>query len=400
MSFSARLEKLRTPYVMLILMAITIQVGFASWSAILNNFAHDRASFTGADMGLLQSVREIPGFLAFAAVFFLLLFKEQTFALLSLLVFSIGVLITGFFPTLTGLLITTFIMSVGFHYYETMSQSLQLQWLPKETAPKQLGTILAAASFGQLLIFGLVILLWKVWALPYVVLFAVFGTLALGLTLFMVFFFPQFKQPVVQNKKLILRKRYWLYYALTFMSGARRQIFVVFAAWMMVEKFGYDVHEVALLFIINVTFNMLFARRIGAAIGHFGERAALTFEYIGLILVFVSYAFVNNAFLGATLYVVDHFFFALAIAMKTYFQKIADPADMAPTAAVAFTINHIAAVFIPVLFGLLWLHNPSYVFLAGAGFAFISLLLSQLIPRHPVEGHETLLVKPQPVAGE
>ena len=232
------------------------------------------------------------------------------------------------------------------------------------------------------------------------VLFMVFGGLALALTVFIILFFPQFKQPTVQNKKLILRKRYWLYYALTFISGARRQIFVVFAAWMMVEKFGYHVHEVATLFIINVVFNMLFARRIGAAIGHFGERAALTFEYIGLIIVFISYAFVNNAFLGASLYVIDHFFFALAIAMKTYFQKIADPADMAPTAAVAFTINHIAAVFIPVIFGVIWLYNPSYVFFAGAGFAVVSLLLSQLIPRHPEPGHETNLVKRKPAVAE
>jgi len=304
------------------------------------------------------------------------------------------------FPSVTGLLITTFIMSLGFHYYETMSQSLQLQWLPKETAAKQLGTILAASAFGQLLIYGLVILLWKVLALPYIAMFWVFGGLTLSLVLFIIFFFPQFKQPHVQNKKLILRKRYWLYYALTFMSGARRQIFVVFAAWMMVEKFGYHVHEVALLFIINTTFNMFFARKIGSAIGHFGERAALTFEYIGLIIVFVSYAFVNNAILGASLYVIDHFFFALAIAMKTYFQKIADPADMAPTAAVAFTINHIAAVVIPVVFGIIWLVNPAYVFLAGAGFAVLSLALSQLIPRHPVEGHETLLVKPKVAVGE
>ncbi|MFT6659728.1 MFS transporter [Maritalea sp.] len=400
MTFSSRLEKLRTPYFMLILMAITVQVGFASWSAILNNFAHEEAAFTGADMGLLQSVREIPGFLAFTAVFFILMWREQTFALISLVVFGVGIAITGMFPSVTGLLITTFIMSLGFHYYETMSQSLQLQWLPKATAAKQLGTILAASAFGQLLIYGLVILLWKVFALPYIAMFYMFGGLTLTLVLFIIFFFPTFDQPHLQNKKLILRKRYWLYYALTFMAGARRQIFVVFAAWMMVEKFGFRVHEVAFLFIINVTFNMLFARRIGATIGRFGERAALTFEYVGLIIVFVSYAFVNNAILGASLYVIDHFFFALAIAMKTYFQKIADPADMAPTAAVAFTINHIAAVVIPVAFGVIWLYNPAYVFLAGAGFAALSLILSQLIPRHPVEGHETLLVKPKVIVGE
>ena len=198
---------------------------------------------------------------------------------------------------------------------------------------------------------------------------------------------------MTQNKKLILRKRYWLYYLLTFISGARRQIFIVFAAWMMVEKFDFHVHEVAFLFIINVSFNMLFAQRIGSAIGRFGERAALTLEYAGLSLVFISYAFVNNVFLAALLYIIDHFFFALAIGMKTYFQKIADPADLAPTAAVAFTINHIAAVVIPVIFGLVWLYNPAYVFFAGAGLAILSLILSQLIPRHPSLGNEVLWIK-------
>jgi protein-S-isoprenylcysteine O-methyltransferase Ste14 len=84
----------------------------------------------------------------------------------------------------------------------------------------------------------------------------------------------------------------------------------------------------------------------------------------------------------------------MAIAMKTYFQKIADPADIAPTAGVAFTINHIAAVVIPVLFGLMWLQHPSWVFMAGAAMACVSLLLSLLIPRDPREGNETLLNRP------
>ncbi len=281
---------LRSPYFMLILMAVAMQFSFASWRNFLNNFALEEAAFTGADMGLLQSIREIPGFLAFAAVFFLLLMREQTFALISLALLGLGVAATGYFPSLTGLLITTFIMSVGFHYYETMNQSLQLQWLPKATAPRQLGVILAVGSFGQLIVFGLIIWLYQWAALPYTWLFAIFGGLTLALVAFMVFWFPQFKEDVPQIKKIVLRKRYWLYYALTFMSGARRQIFVVFAAWMMVEKFGYEVHEVSILFLINVAFNMYFAPKIGAAIIRFGERTALTIEYIGLILVFTAYA--------------------------------------------------------------------------------------------------------------
>ena len=119
------------------------------------------------------------------------------------------------------------------------------------------------------------------------------------------------------------------------------------------------VNQVTLLFLINYAFNWLFAEKIGTLISRIGERAALTIEYVGLIGVFTAYAFVENAYLAAGLYVVDHMFFALAIAMNTYFQKIASPEDIASSAGVSFTINHIAAVVIPVLFGLLWLQSPA-----------------------------------------
>jgi len=90
-------------------------------------------------------------------------------------------------------------------------------------------------------------------------------------------------------------------------------------------------------------------------------------------------------------YVLDHVFFALALALKTYFQKIADPADIAPTAAVAFTINHIAAVFLPASLGYLWLVSPSAVFVFAAAMASGSFALALLIPRHPEPGYETRL---------
>jgi len=120
---------------------------------------------------------------------------------------------------------------------------------------------------------------------------------------------------------MVLRKRYWLYYALTFMSGARRQIFVVFAGFLMVEKFGYSISDIALLFMINAVLNIFLARRIGKLIGRIGERKSLIIEYTGLILVFIGYGLVENANFAAALYILDHLFFAMAIALKTYFQK-------------------------------------------------------------------------------
>lgn len=377
-----------TPYRLLWLMSIAMPLAFATWQTLLNNFVIDRAGFDGADIGVLQSVREIPGFLAFTVVWVLMFMREQALALFSLCLLGLGVAVTGLFPSQGGLLLTTFIMSTGFHYFETVKNSLALQWLGKDEAPEKLGRLLSAGSLASLTAYALIWVLSDFAHLDYPVLYAVGGGLCLVIALYAAVAFPRFTQPHTQHRKLILRRRYSLYYALTFMAGARRQIFVVFAGFLMVEKFGYTVAEIALLFMINHVFNLLFAPRIGAMIGRIGERRALFIEYTGLVVVFLGYAFVEDAGWAAVLYVTDHMFFALSIAIKTYFQKIADPKDMAATSGVAFTINHIAAVVIPVLFGLLWLKAPAWVFLSGAIMAGVSLALSALIPLCPAPGRE------------
>ena len=378
----------RSPAVMLMIMAAAMQLSFAAWWNLMNNFAVHELDFTGKEIGLQQSIREIPGFLSFLAVYFLLFMREQTLAYLSLLCLGIGVAATGYFPTAWGFYLTTFVMSVGFHYYETAAQSLSLQWLPKATAAASMGKIIAVGAFAQLVAYGLIFVGWDTFNLSFTTVFLIAGCLTLVVLVFLFFAYPSFREGVPQHKKLLLRKRYWLYYALTFMGGARRQIFTVFAGFLMVERFGYEVHEVAALFFINGAINMLLAPKIGKLIVRFGERRALTFEYIGLIGVFTTYAFVTNVWLAGALYVIDHAFFAIAIAMKTYFQKIADPAEIAPTAGVSFTINHIAAVGIPVSFGLLWLASPAAVFLLGAAMAGVSLVLARLVPAHPDIGNE------------
>jgi MFS family permease len=200
---------------------------------------------------------------------------------------------------------------------------------------------------------------------------------------------------VVQHKTMILRGRYWLYYALVFIGGARRQIFIVFAPFMMVERFGLEVHEVTGLMLFNYAATIVFAPVAGRMVRKYGERLAMIVEYVGLTMVFALYAgiyyFHWGVWLAMGLYVLDHLLFALAIAQKTYFQKIADPADQAPTAAVSFTINHIAAVTLPAPLGLLWLTAPGMVYALAAVLALVSLMLAFLVPRHPVAGRETVL---------
>ncbi|MEZ9659774.1 MFS transporter [Vibrio sp. 10N.261.52.F3] len=378
----------KTPQNFLLLISIVVPIAFSSWMALLNNFVIEKANFDGADIGLLQSVREIPGFLAFTVVFVLAFIREQRFMLISLAMLTVGTAITGLFPSLTGLLLTTVLMSTGFHYFETLKQSLSLQWLSKEEAPEMLGKMISVGALASLITYGSIWVMLEQLKLDFAWVYGITGGIGFILVLVMTFGFPEFQTKTPQNKKLVLRKRYWLYYALTFMSGARRQIFTVFAGFLMVEKFGYSAADVTLLFLVNYLFNFLFAKRIGRFIGVVGERKALIFEYVGLIGVFVGYGLVQSAEWAAALYVIDHLFFALALAIKTYFQKIADPADMASTAGVSFTINHIAAVVIPVVFGVIWLSSPATVFYIGAAMAAVSLALSLNIPKKPEEGNE------------
>ncbi|MBT7907132.1 MAG: MFS transporter [Marinovum sp.] len=384
----------RRPTTLLFVFAAAMPLSFAVWSALLNNFVIEVVEFDGSDIGLLHTVREIPGFFAVGVIAILLFMHEQILGLVSLALLGVATAVTAWFPTMGGILTITMLSSIGFHYFETVNQSLQLQWFSKEEAPRQLGKLLAVGSGATLVAYGVIVIGWRSLDLSFNTVYLVSGGATVLIAVVCFFAYPKFDAPSVQVKKMILRRRYWLYYLLQFMAGARRQIFIVFAGFMMVERFGFEVHEVTSLFLLNLVINMFAAPVFGRAVGHFGERNALCFEYFGLVCVFLAYGgiyyFGWGVVLASSLYVIDHLFFSLALALKTYFQKIADPEDIAPTAAVAFTINHIAAVFLPVLLGYLWLVSPGAVFLLAAGIASMSLLLACLIPRHPQKGQETI----------
>ena len=376
------------PEVFLLLTAFAAALAFAVWEVLLNNFVIEKAAFTGREIGILQSVREIPGLLALTSVLVLLIMREQTFTVLSILMLGAGVALTGFLPTEYGLYFTTLLMSTGFHYFYTVQQSLTMQWIDTVRAPVVMGRLSASASLAALVGYIGVWLGMSFLGLSYTALYVLAGGSAVLLTLAAWLMFPAFPQKVAQRKHLLMRKRYWLFYALTLMSGARRQIFLVFASFLMVEKFGYTAVDIALLFLANHVVNTFAAPWVGRFINRFGERVALTLEYLGLIVIFTTYAFVKVAWLAAVLFVLDQLLYAMAIAIRSYFQKIADPADIASSAGVSFTINHIAAVFIPFTFGLIWLVSPALVFLLGAAMAVVALVLSQWVPLNPAVGNE------------
>lgn len=364
-------------YSYLIVLTICSTAGLQCWRTLFDNFSVNVVGLEGSHIGALQSIREIPGFLALLVTYVILVIKEHRLSALSIVILGAGVFFTGFFPSFTGLIITTLIMSFGFHYYETTCQSLTLQYFDKQSAPIVISAQKSSAAAANIAV-GIIIFLIAPF-LSYKAMYVLFGIVIIGGGLWAFSRKPENKDIVVQNKRLILRKKYWLYYFLTFMGGARRQIFMAFAVFLLVKKFGFTVQQITLLFLINNVINFFINPMIGRFIIRFGERKLLSAEYFSLILIFIAYAYVNSKIIVGVLYVLDHVFFSFATGINTYFQKIGDPEDYAPTAAVGFTINHIAAVVLPVIGGMLWMVDYKIPFIAGAAFSLISLSLVQLI---------------------
>jgi len=364
-------------YPFLMVLVLSAMMGFQGWRTLLNNFAVEEAGINGFEIGVVQSFRELPGLMVFLVVYVLLFIKEHRLASLSLILMGGGIAITGYFPDFIGLTLTTILMSVGFHYFETTNKSLTLQYFNQKQSPIMMAHLRSFGALGNIFIGAVV------WVLSgyvtYKVSFALIGIFVIIAGISTLFMRPIKKEVVAQQKKIVLKKKYWLYYMLNLLSGARRQIFIVFAVFLLVEKYQYSVKEIVVLFVLNNVISYFINPVIGKSINRFGERKVLTFEYVGLFIVFAGYAFVDNRLIIGVLYLVDHVFFNFAIGINTYLQKIADPEDIAPSTSVGFAINHITAVFIPVIGGLLWIYNYKIPFIAGAVLALLSLFFVQKI---------------------
>jgi hypothetical protein len=362
-------------YRFLAVMTISSAIGLQTWHTLFNNFAVEMAGMEGNQIGIIQSVREIPGFLTFLAIYIMLVMKEHRLSALSVLFLGIGVGATGLFPTYLGLIFTCMVMSFGFHYYETTTQSLTLQYFDKSVSPWVFGKMRSLAA-GSNIAVGLFIFLIAA-LLSYAQIYWVIGSLLIAASIWGLFKDPTDRDLLPQHRKMILRKKYWLFYFLTFMAGARRQIFLAFAVFLMVKIFNFTIHEVTILFVINNAINYFLSPMIGRAIIRFGERKVLSLEYFSLIFIFLAYAMVQSKALVAILYIMDHIFFNFSMAIRTYFQKVADPRDIAPSMAVGVTINHIAAVVLPAVGGLLWMIDYRIPFVAGSAFSIVSLVAVQ-----------------------
>ena len=366
-------------FLYLAVLTICSTVGLQAWLTLFNNFAVEIAGLDGNHVGVIQSVREIPGFLALLVVYVIMVIKEHRLSALSILIMGFGLAITGLLPTYGGLILTTLLMSFGFHYYSTTNMSLTLQYFDENSSPWVFGKQRSYAAASSIAV-GLIIYI-LAFFMSFAQIYLLLGGLIMAAAVWALNQKPAQREVVPQHKKMILRKKYWLFYFLTFMAGARRQIFMAFAVLLMVQKFHYSVQEVTALFVVNNAINYYLSPLIGKSIIRFGERKVLSLEYVSLIFIFMTYALTPSKWVVAGLFILDHIFFNFSIAIRTYFQKVGDPQDIAPSMAVGFTINHIAAVFLPAIGGFLWVVDYRIPFFGGAAMALISLLAVQGIDR-------------------
>ena len=369
-----------------------LYLGFNVWQAVFNNFAVEELGINAAQVGVVQSLRELPGLLGFVLGFLVLLLTEMRVMGLSVLLAGLGVVLTGWSDSLGLFILGTMITSVGFHFFYPSNASVVLMAVGKQEAPKVLGRLNSVSAFatvvGTLAVWVLVDGLRygpvNIPAWGYRTLLAVVGGIVIAGGLFSIRS-SWHSSSGYQRRKVIFRREYWLYYLLTFMLGSRRHIFMTFALFLLVERYGMNVRQTATLLLVNSLISTYTAGQLGRVVARFGERQVLTWNFLGLLGVFLGYAYIDSLAILCALFVLDNIFFGFNLAVDSYFQKIArSPEEITSNVSMAQTINHISALVVPWLGGLLWVGvSPTATFLAGTAIAAISLVLAQFIPAHP-----------------
>lgn len=362
--------------VFIILSNFLMNFGFQIWQTLFNNFAVEEINAGPAAVGLIQAVREIPGLLGFALGFLALFVSEIRIMTLSVILLGIGVCFSGQATGLTPLLVTTFVMSVGFHFFYPSSNAVVLMAMKQEDTPKTLGNLGAFASFAALV--GTAVVYVLAAPLGYRTLFFVTGGLiVLGGLLLLGFRGSGHGLPA--GRQVVIRRRYWLYYALSFLLGSRRHIFTTFAIFLLVREYRVPIQTTAILFLINSLINVFTLRWTAQLVSRIGERVAMTIAFSSLALVFVGYAYLTALPMLFGLFILDNILYGFNVALPLYFQKIAvTQEEITSNLATEQAIQHIAAIIVPIIGGTVWqAFGREAPFLFGVIIVLLGLVLVQ-----------------------
>lgn len=356
--------------------------GYRIWQATFNNFAVEELDVGPASMGLIQAIREVPGLVGFVIGFLVLLLSEVRIIALSIVILGVGIFLTGHSGDVSFLLFSTVVMSMGFHFFHPTNNAVLLMAVDKEHAPKRMGQLRSLGAVAAVVATIIVYLFAERWG--YRSLFAYVGAfLIIAGLLLSLHGGPRDGLPTA--RKVILRKRYWLFYTLAFLMGSRRHIFTTFAIFLLVREHRINVETTATLFLVNSLVNVYMMQLVGRLVGRLGERVMLSIAFGTLCFVFLGYAYVDYLPVLYALFVIDNVIFGFNIALTTYFQKIAvSKEEITSNLSVQMTINHIAAIIVPVGGGVIWeLFGAKAPFLGGLGVVLISLLLTQFMRISP-----------------
>ena len=372
------LKQNRPMLVYLVVSNFMLYFGFNVWQAMFNNFAVEELGVGPASMGWIQAVREIPGLVGFLVGLLALFVSEIRIMALSVVLLGAGTFLAGQAINIPFLLLSTLVMSFGFHFFYPSNSAVVLMTVEKRHAPRSLGQLSSLGAMAALAATATVYLLAEPWGyrrlfMAVGVLITVWGLLLLPL--------GGAKEGLPPRRQVILLRRYWLYYILTFLMGSRRHILTTFAIFLLVRKYGISVQTTATLFLINSLINTYALQLVGKLVGRLGERVMLTAACAALVFVFLGYAYVTYLPMLFVLYVIDNILFGFNMALTTYFQKVAvTPEEVTSNLSAAQTIEHIAAVVVPVIGGTIWeLFGSQAPFLVGVGIVLVSLVLTQFM---------------------
>jgi len=368
--------------------------GFAIYNGVFQNFIKESAGAREFDLGLLESLREIPGFLTALMAGVLVAYAESRVAAIGLAITAIGIGLTGIFNSMPPIIAISVFWSIGFHLYATMQSPITLTLAKGKEGGRHLGRLSGISATATLAALGTAWLLAK--AMPkgvYEPYFAIGGVLIFGSAIAM--FMLGHHAVGAPRQRIVIRREYGLYYLLQFLEGCRRQIFAIFASFTLVLVYKVPVDRMLALQFLNAALIAVTAPRMGKWIDRHGERQMLLYYGWLLIFVFVGYALIPNVWVLMALFIIDNVLFTFNNAFTTYLHRIVRPGELTPCISMGITASHVAAVTVPIGGAWLWQASGSYQlpFWIGVILAIVTLIATRYIPERAIEAQEKA---PQP----
>jgi predicted MFS family arabinose efflux permease len=348
--------------------------GFTVWRVIFNNFAKEVLDITPTQIGIIQSVREVPGLLGFTVGALALHLAEVKIATLSIVLTGVGLIVIGFADSILMLGVGTLVMSVGFHGFLSSNQALLLHFIKTKESGKAQGKIGSTESAAGVI--ATLCVLVTTFFFGYRETLSLFGVLVILVGFYFTFVLKSNRR-VGEERKVSLKRKHSLYYLLSFLRGCRRHIFTTFAIFLLVANHRISISTAAGLFFISNVVTIYTNSLIGTLVEKWGERAVLAGSSFLLVFIFSGYAYISWFPLLAIFYVLDNILFGSSIALHSYVRKISDKSDLTSCISFSVTINHISAVVLPILGGVIWeVLGFRATFLFGAAIVFIDMLFS------------------------